>query len=71
MFAVYTLAKYTLNNITKYTSVTYCKNTSLKQLVNAKHQIPTYPKQLFELKIQQFIKAICLKETIWPPLKVD
>jgi hypothetical protein len=64
MFAVYTLAKYTLKNIAERASITYYKNTLLKQLVYAKCRIPTHPEQLLKLKIQQFIKAIRLKEAI-------
>ena len=41
MFAIYTLAKYPLKNIAEWASVTYCKNTLLKQLVYTKRRIPT------------------------------
>jgi len=37
MFAVYILAKYTLKNIAERASVTYCKNTLLKQLVYTRY----------------------------------
>ena len=53
-----------LKNIAEHTSITYYKNTPLKQLIYAKYRIPTRPEQLLELKIQQFIKAIRLKEAI-------
>ena len=71
MFAIYTLAKYTLKNIAESASVTYYKNTLLKQLVYTKRQIPARLEQLLKLKIQQFIKAICLKEAIQPPLEIN
>ena len=71
MFTIYTLAKYILKNIAERASVTYYKNTLLKQLIYTKYRIPTYLKQLLKLKIQQFIKAIHLKEAIWPPSEVD
>ena len=71
MFALYILTKYTLKNIAECASVTYYKNTLLKQLIYAKYRIPACLEQLLKLKIQQFIKAICLKEAIQPPLEVD
>ena len=71
MFAVCTLTKYTLKNVAEHASITYYKNAPLKQLVYAKGRISTRLEQLLKLKIQQFIKAIRLKEAIWPPLKVN
>ena len=58
------LTKYTFKNIAERVSVTYCKNTLFKQLIYTKRRIPMCPEQLLELKIQQFIKAIRLKEAI-------
>ena len=63
--------KYTLKNIAERASVTYYKNILFKQLVYTKRWIPTRLEQLLKLKIQQLIKAIRLKEAIWPPLEVD
>jgi len=60
-----------LKNIVEHARITYYKNTPLKQLVYAKGWIPARLKQLLKSKIQQLIKAIRLKEAIWPPSEVN
>ena len=45
------LAKYMLKNIAERTSITYYKNTLLKQLIYTKYRIPVRLEQLLKLKI--------------------